>query len=146
MNNKSDELLITLSEINPLVLCFNERLLRKGEINNMHLDQYIPGAHFCRSKFTHGGVAVYVLDVILYHVFDLTLYTRDKDFEACAIKMHISFNNLLVLCIYRSSGDFSFFLNQLEQVLNKLFKYPQTLSYVVILTLIFLYNCLDYFY
>ena len=145
LNNKSNELLITLSEINPLVLCFNEHHLRNGEINNIHLNQYTMGTHFCRNKFTHGGVAIYVLD-ILCHVFNLTLYTRDKDFEACAIKMHISFNNLLVLCIYRSSGDFSFFLNQLEQVLNKLFKYPQTLSYVVILTLIFLYNCLDYFY
>ncbi len=123
MNNKSDELLITLSEINPLVLCFSEHRLRNGEINNIHLNQYTLGAHFCRSKFTHGGVAVYVLDVILYHVFDLTLYTRDKDVEACAIKMHISFNNLFVLCIYRSpSGDFSFFLNHLEHVLNKLFK------------------------
>ena len=42
------------------------------------------------------------------------------NFEICALKMQLKSTYLLVLCIYRSpSGDFSYFLTQLEMALNK---------------------------
>jgi hypothetical protein len=51
------------------------------------------------------------------------LYTEEKGFEACALKLHNVSINLLILCIYRSPfGDFTIFLNQLDHVLIKLFK------------------------
>jgi hypothetical protein len=85
------------------------------------MNQYSLGAHFSRSKYTRGGVAIYVRDDILFHDLDLTLYTKEKDFEACALKLHNVSINLLILCIYRSpSGDFTSFLNQLEQFLIKI--------------------------
>ena len=112
LRHKGDELLIALSNINPLVLCLSEHRLSNDEIKHMHMNQYSLGAHFSRSKYTHGGVAIYVLDDILFHDLDLTLYTKEKDFEACALKLHNLSINLLILCIYRSpSGDFTIFLN-----------------------------------
>jgi len=56
-------------------------------------------------------------------VIDLNQFCREKDFEICALIMQLISTYLLVLCIYRSpSGDFSYFLTQLETVLNKLYK------------------------
>ena len=47
---------------------------------------------------------------------------KEKDFEICAIKLQVPLTNLLVICFYRSPmGDF-YFLNQLELVLNQLYK------------------------
>ena len=112
LRHKADELLIALSNINPLVLCLSEHHLSNDEIKYMHMNQYSLGAYFSRSKYTRGGVAICVLDDILFHDLDLTLYTKEKDFEACAIKLHNLSINLLILCIYRSpSGDFTIFLN-----------------------------------
>lgn len=51
------------------------------------------------------------------------MFNKDKDFEICALKIPLSATCLLLLCVYRSpSGDFSYFLEQLESVLNKLYK------------------------
>ena len=41
----------------------------------------------------------------------------------CALKLQVLSKSIVVVCIYRSpSGDFTYFLNQLEFILNKLFK------------------------
>jgi len=56
-------------------------------------------------------------------VTDLSESCREKDFEICAIKLRVKATKLSILCTYRSpSGDFSYFLKQLEWVLNKLHK------------------------
>jgi hypothetical protein len=48
---------------------------------------------------------------------------KEKDFEICAVCTQVSAINLLVLCIYRSpSGDFAYFMDQLELVLCRLYK------------------------
>jgi hypothetical protein len=48
---------------------------------------------------------------------------KEKDFEICAVNTQVSAVNLLVLCIYRSpSGDFAYFMDQLELVLCRLYK------------------------
>ena len=58
----------------------------------------------------------------MYEAIDLNQFCKEKVFEICALKMKIKSAHLLVLCVYRSpSGDFSYFLTQLERVLNKLY-------------------------
>ena len=96
ITQKMDELLISLPNINPQVLCLTEHHLRPDEINNIHLDQDTLGAHFCRCKFKQGRVAIFVLNDILFYDFDLTLHIKEKDFEICALKLHILSNCLLV--------------------------------------------------
>ena len=54
---------------------------------------------------------------------------KAKDFGICAIKLQVTLTNLLVICFYRSpTGDFNYFLNQLELVLNQLYKVSTTID------------------
>jgi hypothetical protein len=46
---------------------------------------------------------------------------KEKDFELCAIQL-ISLN-VCIVCVYRApSGDFPYFLKNLEDFLNKLYR------------------------
>lgn len=48
-------------------------------------------------------------------------FCKEKDFEACVIKLYLSCNNIGVVSIYRSpSGNFEYFLNKLETLLNSI--------------------------
>ena len=58
-----------------------------------------------------------------YTNINLDQYIREKELEVCALKLQVLSKSIVVICIYRSpSGDFIYFLNQLEFILNKLFK------------------------
>jgi len=53
----------------------------------------------------------------------LSKYVKEKDFEVCGLNLRVASINLLIICLYRSpTGDYTYFLNQLELVLNKLYK------------------------
>jgi len=131
ITHKTEELSFSLSEINPQVFCIAETHLRPEEINLINLGQYTLGAQYSRWHFRQGGVSIFTLNNIVFDVIDLNQFCREKDFEICALKIQLMSTYLLVLCIYRStdleiyrspSGDFSYFLTQLEIVLNKLYK------------------------
>ena len=48
---------------------------------------------------------------------------KEKDFEVCALNFQEASIRLLIICLYRSPmGDFTYFLNHLELVLNKLYR------------------------
>jgi len=97
--------------------------LRQEEISIINLGQYILGAYYCRRNFKQGGVSIFILNNILFDVIDLEQFNKEKDFEICALKIQIMSTYLIVLCVYRSpSGNFPYFLTQLEIVLNKLYK------------------------
>ena len=100
LTHKIDELLISLTKINPQVLCITEHHLTHDEVNNINLEQYTLGAHFSRNKYKQGGVAIFVLNNIQYYNFDLTLHIKEKDFEICAIKIQVLSTCLLIMCIY----------------------------------------------
>ena len=121
--NKTDEFLISLSPNIPHVLCLTEHHLRIEEINNVYLDQYTLGAYFCRQTYKQGGVSIYVSEEIQYNTINLDQYIKEKYYEACALKLQVLSNNLVIICIYRCPrGKFSYFLNQLELILNTLYK------------------------
>ena len=49
----------------------------------------------------------------------LNKYSKEKDFEICAVKLHISSHIIIMIAIYRSpSGNFAYFLDSLESILN----------------------------
>ena len=123
LSNKTDEFLITLSSRSPHVICLTEHHLRIDEIHSTYLDQYTVGTYFCRKTYKQGGVAIYVIKDIPYTSIDLDQFISEKDLEICALKLQILSKSFIILCIYRSpSGDFTYFLNQLECILNTLFK------------------------
>ena len=123
LTHKTDELLISLSDINPQFLCVTEHHLLPDEINSVHLWQYNLGTYFCRKLYKQGGVSIFVLKNIQFQKIDLNQYVKEKDFEVCALNLRVASTNLLIICLYRSpTGDYTYFLNQLELVLNKLHK------------------------
>jgi len=82
------------------------------------IPSFIPVGHI-----KQGGVVIFALESVETDIIDLSESCRGKDFEICAIKLRVKATKLSILCTYRSpSGDFSYFLKQLEWVLNKLHK------------------------
>jgi hypothetical protein len=46
----------------------------------------------------------------------------DQDIEVCAIKLHHCTNNICILTVYRApTGNFLYFSNSLEAILNKIY-------------------------
>ena len=71
LNNKIEELLISLCTLEPQVLCLTEHHRRIVEIDNMNLCQYTLGAKYCRQKFKQGGVSIFIHKDINYSTIDL---------------------------------------------------------------------------
>ena len=58
-----------------------------------------------------------------FYTLNLEKYTKEKDFEICALRLHILSNSFTIICIYRSpTGNLYYFLNQLKSILNKIHK------------------------
>jgi len=120
---KTDELISHLLPYAPHVLCLTEHHLRNEEICSTHIDSYTLGGNFCREKFRQGGVCIYVANDIQFNTINLNQHIREKDLEICAINIHLPSRRLTLICIYRSpSGNFNYFITELESVLNKLHK------------------------
>jgi len=121
--NKSNEFLNSLPPNAPQVICLTERHLRAEEIRNVYLNQFTLGVSFCRQIYSCGGVCIFVSKNIQFYTTNLVQYNKEKDFEICALKLHISSNSFTIICIHRSpTGNFSYLLNQLELILNKIYK------------------------
>jgi hypothetical protein len=119
--NKIDELLISLIPNTPQVLFLTEHHLRTDEIRLVNLGQYTLGAHFCRQTHKQGGVCIYISNDIQFNIINLNQYNREKDLEICVVNIRLPSNSITVICIYRSpTGNFNYFLNQLESALNKI--------------------------
>jgi exonuclease III len=70
-----------------------------------------------------GGVCIFISNKICFDVINLDQFIKEKDLEICALKICLLNNSFKIICIYRSpTGDFSYFLNQLESILKKIFK------------------------
>jgi len=68
-------------------------------------------------------VCIYISKNICFNVINLDQYIKEKDFEICALKICETLSCFTVICIYRSpTGDFNYFLNQLESILNITYK------------------------
>ena len=52
---------------------------------------------------------------------NLNKFCKEKDLEIRAIELHLQFYKICIMTIYRSpSGDFQYFINTLEMILNKI--------------------------
>jgi exonuclease III len=122
ISNKIEELLHSLSPNTPQVICLTEHHLRIEEIINVNLGQYTLGAKLYRQTYSHGGVCIYVPINIQFSVINFDQYCKEKDMEVFALKLYISSHSFTIICIYRSRiGNFTYFLNQLESVLNQIY-------------------------
>jgi len=121
--HKTDEFLISLGETSPHVLCITEHHLRMDELNNINLGNYILGSQYCRQSLKQGGVSIFVSSDIQFHTINLNHFNKEKDLEICALRIGFRHENLIIICIYRSpTGNFEHFINQLEVILDSLYK------------------------
>jgi exonuclease III len=68
-------------------------------------------------------VCVCVPTNIQFYTINLDQYNKEKDLEICALKLNILSNSFTIICIYRSpTGNFSYFLKQLESILKKIYR------------------------
>jgi hypothetical protein len=75
------------------------------------VDEYNLGAEYCRQSFHKGGVCMYILKRLSFSKINITKYCKDKELDACAIKLNIISMNVCIITVYRSpSGNFQFFL------------------------------------
>ena len=65
--------------------------------------------------FKKGGVCIFTHETIHCSEINLNKFCKEKDFEICAIELHLQFYKICIMTIYRSpSGDFQYFINTLE--------------------------------
>ena len=106
----------------PHILCFTEHHLNQQEIELTQIDSYTLGASFCRTSLKMGGVCIFV-NKNLNFKNDIQKFLHERDIEARAVKLSVNSRNICILSIYRApSGNFSFFLDKLETILNLLYK------------------------
>jgi hypothetical protein len=55
-------------------------------------------------------------------MIDLSQYCIEKFIEVCAAEINIGNHSVILLCVYRSSGNFGEFSAQLDLILKYLFK------------------------
>ena len=117
--NKIDEISIYLSNKPTHILCLSEHHLDMKQIEKTLIPNYILSAHFCRNIFKKGGVCIFTHKMIHYTTLNLTKFCKEKDLEVCATELHLQYHKICIMAIYRApSGDFQYFLNTLEEILN----------------------------
>jgi exonuclease III len=61
---------------------------------------------------------------------DIANYCKEKDLEACAIKLNLNSTHIYIITTYRApSGNFNFFMNNLDAILRKL--YNPALEFII---------------
>ena len=121
ISKKTDEFLISVCNNRPQIVCLTEHHLTAEEINSINLDPYKLGVSFCRQKYKYGGACIYISKFLEFSTINLEKYHKEKDLEICALKLNMPTKNYTIIGIYRSPiGDFTYFLTNLEIILNEL--------------------------
>jgi hypothetical protein len=83
--------------------------------------KYKMATGFSRNRCKNGVVCILVKDNVSYQELDLNIFSMEKVFEVCGMKIIINNRKLCVLCLYRApDGDISQFIEQLDSTLSYL--------------------------
>jgi hypothetical protein len=100
---------------------FTEHHLTSQEIQSVFIDKFTCGAHYCRKLLQNGGVCIYVNNIICSSL-NLEAFCNDGVIEVCGVKFKFQGKEIYLLTIYRSpSGNFSNFINLLENIVHSLY-------------------------
>ena len=102
LNNKSDEILNTIESNPPHILCFTEHHLKSYQLDNIFFQNYQLGAEYCRKSYKNGGVCIYIHESLHFSNTNVYEFCKEKDFEACVIKLYLSCCTIGIVNIYRS--------------------------------------------
>jgi hypothetical protein len=113
----------------PQVLCITEHHLTNAELDGMFVTQYDLGGKFCRKLYRCGGVFICIQENV-FSKLNCDKLTKEKDLEICAVKVHLSIANMVIISTYRSlDGDLHYFLTNLEMFLNSI--YSNTIDIII---------------
>jgi hypothetical protein len=119
---KQDELINSLTQTQPQIICISEHHLCDEELEGTTLHSYALGAKFCRRKHKCGGVCIFIQDNIHYTNINIDRHSNEKDIEICAIKLNILSCTINIMMVYRSPmGNVTYFLSNLETALNQIY-------------------------
>jgi hypothetical protein len=119
LRKKLHELIGHLHPILPHVICLTEHHLNILVKTFVNIEGYTIGAQFCRVSYEKGGVIIYVHNSLQYTNIDLSKYCKEKNIEICSLKLIINSLNIFIITIYRApSGNFNYFLQQLDNILQ----------------------------
>jgi exonuclease III len=86
------------------------------------IEHYNLGTRFCSQKFKKGGVSIFVHESINFIGVDLQHRCKEQAIEICAVKINLINRNTVTLAVYRApTGDFDYFLKELEIIFNQLY-------------------------
>jgi exonuclease III len=123
LRGKVTELLLSVLDEAPHIICLTEHHLKDYEIDITHIPKYKLGSKYCRQNLKNGGVSIYIQDTLTYSNINLLKYNKEQDIEICAIQLNTQVNTVIILCLYRApSGNFENFLNMLDKILYSLYK------------------------
>jgi exonuclease III len=119
--NKHEELLYSLTEHPLQIICLTEHHLHDEELEGMTFSNYTLGAKFCRKTHKGRGVCTLIKDNLHFASINIDKYSKEMDIEICAIKIYTPSGAIVVMTVYRSTGDVTYFLNTLETALDQLY-------------------------
>jgi len=108
----------------PHVICLTEHHLKDHEIEATPISNYNLGVKYCRKILKNGGVCIYIHENLKFTKINLLKHCKEQDIEIVAIKLKLKKGNLIIFSVYRApSGNFDYFLNKLDNILNSLLKH-----------------------
>ena len=96
LKNKLEEFMNNIATNPPLVLCLTEHHLETNRLNSIHIQNYKLGAHFCRTNYRNGGACIYIHESLQFSNVDTQKYCKEKDFEACTVKLSLQTSTIIV--------------------------------------------------
>jgi hypothetical protein len=101
-SNKLDELFVFLSVNPPHIVCLKDHHLHHNEIDTTSLTNYSLGTKFCRNTLKNGGVCIFTHESIQSTYINLNKFCKEKDFEICAVKLHLLSCEICIITIQLS--------------------------------------------
>ena len=98
---------------------FYRTSLKTYQLDTTLFQNYKLGVKFCRNIHKNGGVCMYIQESCQFSDINVQNFCKEKDLEVCGIKLCLLKCTIGILSIYRTpSGNFEYFLNKLETLLN----------------------------
>ena len=67
---------------------------------------------------------IYIQEALKFTNISLQKHCKEQDIEITAVQLKLNKKNITVFCVHRApSGDFDYFLNKLDHILNPLLTY-----------------------
>jgi len=120
---KTNDLLASLYPYLSHILCLTEHHLRQFQIQHITMDDYNLCLEFSRQSFHEGGVCMFIQKYLPYLVINVEEFCKDKELEACAVKLDFLSIKVCIITVYRSpNGNFQYFIKGLDNLIKKIYK------------------------